>query len=1164
MRFESFTIEKYGAINSHTLSFPPVPGLVVIYGQNEAGKSTSLAAITDFLFGIPHDSPKGQVFGYDQIRLTAVVTLNDGTILSLRRRKGRAGRTLADESGQGVDEGLLARHLGSTGRERFCSLFGLNHNSLREGGKGLLAADGDIGRLIVEAGGGLRALVEAVGKMAQDADALFATRSAKHRRFDRALAAFRAADRAAKEGLLTRDAYEEMRRRYDEAQARVEEIRSKQKEIAETISRLQRLVRVIPTIRDLDGVDEELAAFLDLPPLRDGFAGAAQEALQALKQAEAALTEAKERHAALEAKIDALTPTGAVLDAETSIRDIKEMAVHVRKARGDRANRQTELAGINAKLDGVRRALGLGDDVDLEAMSPPPDAIERVQKLAAQGLERRAKMAAIEDQLANEDRTLADLAARQSERRRAGSSEPLAVTSAEFADLAALSRTIESKERKVERIGKEIAERVTQLGFENIDCLAAWSCPNAATIQSELDRRTRLQGEIAKITERSAAELEKCDKAAGAIEHLLRAREIPTDASIARARADREQTWQAIRDRYLSERGEDVASRPIEDRQADVDRHRQQTEAADSLADRKSLEAERVAALDLAQRQKAEALIALESLEKQRTALDDQRRAGVRAWEEAWPEAANRQSDLGRLKALAEERGSILGRYDALRALGEEVDQFYAEMATRRWALEQAERKLAVETGGSASISERVSAASKAIKIHDDAYADFRHDEKAIRDVTLQRQSTKASLDALQSAGADWRSAWAGALSALRLAESIEPERANEIATQWATAGGLLHGLRLTRDRLRRMDDDEKELHEKIETVAGALGIELPDDGLAAAVMLAERLDAELKIASERKVLAVQLKEAMAEHGMKHQSREGAVAKIAGLCGEARCAPTDLEALALRSLQRSAAMKRHVSLAEAVRRSGDSLPAEILRAQWAGRDLDVIKSDLFQAEQDAAQLTAEMEAALGEVQDRMRALEKFSPSGGINEAVAARESATAEIHDAVERYVEISLAKDLLAAAMDKIRAEQQDPLILRASALFSASTQAVFSCIETDIDQNGNPVVIGRRASGEPVRVAVMSDGARDQLFLAFRIASIEQYCAAAEPLPFIADDLLVHFDDDRGAAALGLLAELGKTTQVMLFTHHLHVKKEAEALAAGGAATVIDMVSV
>ena len=158
-------------------------------------------------------------------------------------------------------------------------------------------------------------------------------------------------------------------------------------------------------------------------------------------------------------------------------------------------------------------------------------------------------------------------------------------------------------------------------------------------ILSEFNRRSRLDDEIAKISERYTTELAKRDLAARAIEHLLRAKDVPTDASIAQARGDRQATWQAISDRYLSEGGEYVASRPIEDRKADVDRHRQQTEAADGLADRKSLEAERVAALDIAHRQKAEALIAIESLEKQRTALDDRWRKGVCAWEEAWPEA---------------------------------------------------------------------------------------------------------------------------------------------------------------------------------------------------------------------------------------------------------------------------------------------------------------------------------------------------------------------------------------------------------------------------------------------------------------------------------------------------------------------------------------------
>ena len=655
--------------------------------------------------------------------------------------------------------------------------------------------------------------------------------------------------------------------------------------------------------------------------------------------------------------------------------------------------------------------------------------------------------------------------------------------------------------------------------------------------------------------------MEKRDKAAGAIAHLLQASEILTDASIAQARKDREETWQAICDRYLSERGEGVASRPLPDRKADIDQHRQQTEQADWLADQKSLEAERVAALDLAQRHKAESLIAIESLEQQRRVLDDRRQKGVRAWEEAWPEAVSRQSDLGRLKALAEERVTMLGDNARLREFIEDVEQHRAEMAPRLSALEQAEKKLGVETCDAASLQERVAGASKAIKIHEDAYADFRHDATEIRNASLRRQSMQAAFDALRLAEAKWRSVWVPAVSALGLAETIEPERANEIAARWGTAAGLADGLRLTRERLRRMDEDEKELREKIGTVAGTLDFELPDDCLAAGVMLGQRLDAALKIASERQILAGQLNEAAAERDRKQHSCEAARAKAAALCGEAGCEPAGLEALAERLRQCGALKERRQALAETVLRSGDGLPLGVLREQWAGRDLDILKADLLQAEQDATRLMAGMETALAEVQDRARELETFSASGGINEAVAAREGAIAEIHEVVERYIEIGLAKDLLSAAMDAIRAEQQDPLILRASALFAASTKAAFSGIETEIDEAGHPVVVGRRASGERLPVGRMSDGARDQLFLAFRIASIEHYCAAAEPLPFIADDLLVHFDDDRGAAALGLLAELGAATQVLLFTHHRHVKDAAESLVARHAAAIVDL---
>jgi len=45
------------------------------------------------------------------------------------------------------------------------------------------------------------------------------------------------------------------------------------------------------------------------------------------------------------------------------------------------------------------------------------------------------------------------------------------------------------------------------------------------------------------------------------------------------------------------------------------------------------------------------------------------------------------------------------------------------------------------------------------------------------------------------------------------------------------------------------------------------------------------------------------------------------------------------------------------------------------------------------------------------------------------------------------------------------------------------------------------------------------------------------------SEPLPFIVDDILIGFDDNRTKACLEVLAELALKTQVLVFTHHQRV---------------------
>ena len=74
------------------------------------------------------------------------------------------------------------------------------------------------------------------------------------------------------------------------------------------------------------------------------------------------------------------------------------------------------------------------------------------------------------------------------------------------------------------------------------------------------------------------------------------------------------------------------------------------------------------------------------------------------------------------------------------------------------------------------------------------------------------------------------------------------------------------------------------------------------------------------------------------------------------------------------------------------------------------------------------------------------------------------------------------------------------------------------------------------------------MSEGTRITLFGPW-VAAVERFSVGREPLPFIADDLFTTSDEERTAAGIRALSELGRSTQVLLFTHHRYVVEAAVA---------------
>ena len=114
--------------------------------------------------------------------------------------------------------------------------------------------------------------------------------------------------------------------------------------------------------------------------------------------------------------------------------------------------------------------------------------------------------------------------------------------------------------------------------------------------------------------------------------------------------------------------------------------------------------------------------------------------------------------------------------------------------------------------------------------------------------------------------------------------------------------------------------------------------------------------------------------------------------------------------------------------------------------------------------------------------------------------------------------------------------------MLERASEAFRIMSRDRYSGLAAQPD-GSREVLVALATGGGSKQVDQLSDGTRAQLYLALRIAGYHEFARNNGPVPFIADDIMESFDDDRTTEAFGLLAEMSKTGQVIYLTHHAHL---------------------
>ena len=123
MRLNRLNLTRYGRFRDAQIVFPIPKGdnvdLTVIYGPNEAGKSTAFSAYLELLFGMKaRDHPYEFKFKRSDLLVGAELDLpNRGRVIL--HRNSKKNLSLLDEQGRPVEETVLAAAFQGLGRDDY-------------------------------------------------------------------------------------------------------------------------------------------------------------------------------------------------------------------------------------------------------------------------------------------------------------------------------------------------------------------------------------------------------------------------------------------------------------------------------------------------------------------------------------------------------------------------------------------------------------------------------------------------------------------------------------------------------------------------------------------------------------------------------------------------------------------------------------------------------------------------------------------------------------------------------------------------------------------------------------------------------------------------------------------------------------------------------------
>lgn len=1136
MRFAQLNLEKYGRFEDRILEFRSgTSDLHLIYGANEAGKSTSMAAVTDLLFGIPLRSPYNFRFDYPLLRIGALLE-EDGRQIAVRRRKGGSG-TLVDADDKPMDEAPLLGMLRGQTRETFGRSFSLDQSALREGGEAMVKAKDDAGQALFAAGSNLTAVASVLAALEEDADEIWGKRAKASRTYTAAERTLEASLRTVRDASLKPKAWSDARAASEEAHLALKQLESRRLTLKQELRSLDRLSGVASLGEARARALQELAKHADVAVVGEQIETQARECLEALERSERDRATAKRLRSEAEDRLHAVEVDEAVLDASDDIESLLER-------RGAEAKASEDLPRLAAKREQLELRVGdlqkeFGSAVSIvptrtqvaelrQALKLILSAREGAEEAEAEFEDTTAKRARLVERLAamSEDDTLAILAAAVDAARLLGADFDQRCDGAKDEERRAAAR----REALLAQLKPWSGSLYHLLGLLPL---------SAPELKQARDRLGALETELKEASTTAARLRDEAETLALQIERVSIAEGGVTSDALGATRQERDAAWAFIRERL-------TAGIVVEDGGRRAATYDELVEKADALSDRRYSSAEasgRLAELvDARDRRVLEAEQASRTVAEVEGALSSFRSE----WEERLTKAGLPILQPLALEAWQSARTEVI---HASEAVADAAGETGRARSRRKSALIPLCQALGIEVPEDPTIAPVLTTAEAALAAREERALMRRELEQEIARLKDQADVLRRTVASRRADEQRELAAWKVVSDRAGVDLPVEgAELRFDIIDELRNASEELAALR---SRIAGIERDASSFNSAVADLAGKLGCVTPSGGDPLDVLKSRLSKAGASSAQARELKAEASRRA-AEEAEAEAKSEAARSGLADVMKQLGTEDTDLLPDRLDSAAQVRALRSEVrELETEIVAKGDGYGLEQLLEGLAETTPDEVASRREQASDEADALDDLISDAARTYGDARRRFEDLDVDGHwAPDAQADAEAARAEMAVQAEAYLMKRTQAVTLRWAIERYRKRHQDPLLARASTIFETLTLGRYRGLDADM-QDSTPRLIGLCEDGETVvEVGQMSEGTTDQLFLALRIAAIEQSVDASVRLPFLADDLFVNFDDDRARAGFRVLADLSRSTQVLFFTHHEHLAAIAEAV--------------